>query len=262
MPGNILIIVEGQKTEPTFFKRLASVFGLKFEIYCLETNIYSLYSKMKKDDFNVDVKDALLEMHPERRDILSKKFAFTYLIFDCDAHHSRKDEKRTIDDIFRDNLRKLDEMARHFTDETDPSIGKLYINYPMMESFRHCDSFFDPKYEKAEVGIETLSSYKREMNKKKLCREHVNKFERHHFASLIVQNLFKLNKIFEGKWDMPSYSNYLTYSKTEELLAKESSLIEWERKISVINSSLFLVTDYYGNEKGFYDNLSNEKECQ
>lgn len=260
MPGNILIVVEGQKTEPTFFKRLASVFGLEFEIYCLETNIYSLYSKMKMYDFNADVKDVLLEIHPNKGEILSKKFAFTYLIFDCDAHHTRKNEKRTIDDVFRDNLQKLNEMARYFTDETDPSIGKLYINYPMMESFRHCNSFFDSEYETAEIGIETLSSYKREVSKKKLCQEHVNKFEKRHFASLIVQNLFKLNKIIEGKWSKPSYSNYLAYSKTEALLAKESSLIERKRKISVINSSLFLVTDYYGNEKRFYDDLSAETE--
>ncbi len=31
--GNILIIVEGEKTEPAFFKRLATMFDLKFEIY-------------------------------------------------------------------------------------------------------------------------------------------------------------------------------------------------------------------------------------
>ena len=43
MESNILIIVEGLKTEPNFFKRLSDVFGLKFDIYCLETNIYSLY---------------------------------------------------------------------------------------------------------------------------------------------------------------------------------------------------------------------------
>lgn len=45
MSANILIVVEGQKTEPLFFKRIADVFHLDFDIYCLKTNIYTLYTK-------------------------------------------------------------------------------------------------------------------------------------------------------------------------------------------------------------------------
>lgn len=130
MESNILIIVEGSKTEPNFFNRLSNVFGLKFDIYCLETNIYSLYKKMKEINFNGDIKDILSEIHPDKKEMLSKKFAYTYLIFDCDAHHSRKNESRTQEEIVLDNLAKLSEMAKYFVDETDPSIGKLYINYP------------------------------------------------------------------------------------------------------------------------------------
>ncbi len=37
-------------------------------------------------------------------------------------------------------------MVNYFVDETDPSIGKLYINYPMMESYRDCDTFFEEDY--------------------------------------------------------------------------------------------------------------------
>lgn len=140
MDVNILIIVEGSKTEPNFFNRLSDVFGLKFDIYCLETNIYSLYKKMKEIDFNGDIKDVLSEIHQDKKEMLSKKFAYTYLIFDCDAHHSRKNESRTQEEIVLDNLAKLSEMAKYFIDETDPSKGKLYINYPMMESYRDWSS--------------------------------------------------------------------------------------------------------------------------
>ena len=73
MESNILFIVEGSKCEPNFFNQLAKIFDLKFEIYCLKTNIYFLYKKMKEIDFNGDIKDILLEIHPEKRDILSKK---------------------------------------------------------------------------------------------------------------------------------------------------------------------------------------------
>lgn len=40
MESNILIIVEGAKTEPQFFNQLSKVFNQKFEIYYLGTNIY------------------------------------------------------------------------------------------------------------------------------------------------------------------------------------------------------------------------------
>ena len=43
---NILIIVEGRRAEPKFFEQIKTAFGLKMEIYCLETNIYILYNKM------------------------------------------------------------------------------------------------------------------------------------------------------------------------------------------------------------------------
>ena len=70
MESNILIIVEGSKTEPNLFNRLSDVFGLKFDIYCLETNIYSLYKKMKEIDFNGDIKDVLSEIHPNKKEML------------------------------------------------------------------------------------------------------------------------------------------------------------------------------------------------
>lgn len=90
MESNILIVVEGAKTEPAFFKRLLHIFGLNFQIYCLGTNIYTLYRRMKEIEFNGDLKSILIELHPDQRELLSKKFAYTYLVFDCDVHHPKR----------------------------------------------------------------------------------------------------------------------------------------------------------------------------
>lgn len=255
MEVNILIIVEGSKTEPNFFNRLSDVFGLKFDIYCLETNIYSLYKKMKEIDFNGDIKDVLSEIHQDKKEMLSKKFAYTYLIFDCDAHHSRKNESRTQEEIVLDNLAKLSEMAKYFVDETDPSIGKLYINYPMMESYRDCDTFFEEDYASAKVSIEELSTYKNRVAKKKLSSIHVDKYTKEQFSSLILQNLYKLNIIHHKIWGKPNYDTYLKCSDSECILSEEKNLIVNEKFLSVINTSLFMITDFYGNRNGFYDGL-------
>ena len=256
----ILLIVEGKKTEPMVFSRLAEVFNLDCEIHCFATNIYDLYRRMKAYNFDADIRDVLKEKHPDQKEILSLDFAYTYLIFDCDLHHSKKEETRGAKDIALDNLDALQEMASYFTNETDPSIGKLYINYPMMESFRDADDFFDPSYENRCVALSMLSQYKSEVGNRKLCRLHTNRFEKRHFEGLILQNLNKWNKICHQKWEKPNYSQYLLDPAFLTLLDEQKKSMGGREILWVINTSLFLIIDYFGNKNGFYDSLSLSKE--
>lgn len=256
MESNVLVVVEGNKTESRFFKRIAEVFDQKFDVYCLGTNIYSLYKRMKDIDFNGNLKDVLAEIHPDQKDILSKKFAYTYLIFDCDAHHTKKDETRSIGEIVLHNIQKLGEMAEYFIDETDPTIGKLYINYPMMESYRDCDEFFENKYAEAGVSITDLPNYKKHVSTRKICRFHVDQYTKEQFVLLILQNIYKLNKIYNDSWDKLNYEEYRKCSDTSNILSMQKKLIKSTGLISVINTSLFMITDFYGNKDGFYDSLN------
>ena len=146
-------------------------------------------------------------------------------------------------------------MAQYFVDETDPSIGKLYINYPMMESYRDCDTFFEEDYASAKVSIKELSTYKNRVAKKKLSSIHVDKYTKEQFSLLILQNLYKLSIIHRKIWDKPDYDTYLKCSDSERILFEEKNLIVSEKLLSVINTSLFMVTDFYGNRNGFYDGL-------
>ena len=255
MERNILIVVEGRRTEANFFSQLFSVFGEKFDIYCLGTNIYSLYKAMKAIDFNGDIKDILSEIHPEQKDILSKKFAYTYLVFDCDVQHTKKVDDRNIKDIIFENFEKLKEMSLYFNNETDPSIGKLYINYPMMESYRDCNEFFDEEFANAEVELQEIGNYKKLVASKKLHSLHIDKFSRSDFESLIIQNLYKLALIHKDKWGKPKYNDYLEISETNTTLKKEIKFAREIEKIKVLNTSLFAITDFYGNKNNFYDNL-------
>ncbi len=254
---NVLIIVEGSKSEPRFFSRLAEVFSLDLKIYCLKTNIYALYKRMKDIGFNGDIKSILAEMHPEQKNLLSLKFAYTYLIFDCDAHHPKALEKRSQEEIVLENLAKLKEMSDYFVDETDPTIGKLYVNYPMMESYRDCDDFFDPNYAERSIALTDMSSYKSLVSKRKLCSLHVKSFSESQFSHLTLQNLCKLNKIHHEKWRVPDYPSYLEDSSQTKILGRQRNRVEREGRMSVLNTSLFLVTDYFGNRDGFYDRLAS-----
>lgn len=61
MAKNVLIIVEGKKTEPRLFEQLNKCFfRSNLTIYCLETNIYSLYVKLKECEFNANITDLLI----------------------------------------------------------------------------------------------------------------------------------------------------------------------------------------------------------
>ena len=86
----ILVITEGGRTEPKFFEQLISIDGVNARIFSIEGNIYKLYKKMQEYHFLCDVKDALAELKIEHADkeILKDTFTYTYLVFDCDAHHT------------------------------------------------------------------------------------------------------------------------------------------------------------------------------
>lgn len=260
MAKNILIIVEGEKTEPKFFEQLSNVlFKTKFSIYCLKTNIYSLYSKLKEREFNTDIKVLLAEIHPEQAHILEQTFAYTYLIFDCDPHHTKKDDTRELRDVIFDNFMILEELVSYFTDETDPTIGKLYINYPMMESYRDCNAFFDEDYRDSVINISDIKNYKKIVHNKKMSRYDINTYNSSQFKLLMLQNLFKLNKISTNIWQKPNYNEYLQMTDPIRVLNNEKNFIQRNDTIAILNTSLFLVIDYYGNRDNFYDDLSKEK---
>lgn len=255
MESNILIVVEGAKTEPAFFKRLLHIFGLNFQIYCLGTNIYTLYRRMKEIEFNGDLKSVLIELHPDQRELLSKKFAYTYLVFDCDVHHPKKNDCRCIEEIISDNFTKLKELVEYFVDETDPTVGKLYINYPMMESYRDCDYFFDEKYKSTMVSLPAILSYKKDVGKRKLSRVRVDSYTEKQFSLLVLQNIYKLNVILTDTWSKLSYEEYLIQSSAKRILLAEQDIAKRSKMLSVINTSIFILSDYFGNRDGFYDKL-------
>lgn len=124
----ILIIVEGERAEADFFKQLSAVFGVRFQICCFKANIYCLYQRMKELDFNAEVKDVLREARPELSE-LDENYAYTYLVFDLDPHHTNRNETRSLLQIVKDNCGKAVEMSEYFNNESDPTVGKLYINY-------------------------------------------------------------------------------------------------------------------------------------
>ncbi len=150
----ILFVFEGEKREPAIFATMEKLFFPegKSHIFCsYGNNIYRLYRKLKEDP---DL-DFLSVLYASAKDKMfwayRKKIDEVYLFFDYDRH-----DQSAID-------AHLQEMLEAFNNETDK--GKLYINYPMVESLFYTKELPDSYFNEYTVPIKQLSSFK------KLCAD-------------------------------------------------------------------------------------------
>ena len=140
----ILFVFEGKQREPQLYRAIESLFFPKETdaIVCsFENNIYELYRQIVQLGEGADIVSVLREKLDGREDnplkniTASSAFAEIYLFFDYDLHH-----RLPLEEINR----RLREMLVMFDDET--ANGKLYINYPMIESIRHTKELPDADY--------------------------------------------------------------------------------------------------------------------
>lgn len=139
-----LLIVEGHHEKNKFFSFLFwcfREFNISMEnVWVYGTNIYQLYDDIVKeygkgwfenhDDIDLPFVVSKKKGMPE----LQYKTSFTNIIivFDYERHDPAFSEK------------KIKEMQEAFIDPAD--MGKVYINYPMMEAAYHLKSIPDEKY--------------------------------------------------------------------------------------------------------------------
>lgn len=305
----VLLLVEGPKEEGPVFKSLAEKFDLPFDIVVYGTNIYDLYRRIRDDADGegtsfLNLRDVLLErisrrvenlkgslvneghevscdIDARRRELaelendakmLEHDFAYTYLIYDCDIqHHNPRGQAPSIDQSLDENLPVLKAMLEYFDDETDETVGKLYINYPMMESWRDANDVFDPDYQKALVSLDDLKLYKQLAGGKLLAgrkgslialgqNEEEREKSKRQFEQILRMMVFKLSHLHSGIWGGVDYRTYGLLSNGLNILDKEAALMRQQRIISVINTSLFAVMDYRGNMNGDFDRIMGETE--
>lgn len=155
----ILFIFEGDDREPFLYKTIERLYFAKGNdniIYSFGNNIYELYKELNEYDDAGDIfsllKDRLIapeysKFHRLRRTDISEIFLF----FDYDFHHSHL----TLEEINR----RIEEMLMMFDDETEN--GKLYINYPMVESIRYTKALPDADFIKYAVSRDECKNFKR-----------------------------------------------------------------------------------------------------
>lgn len=245
-----LLIVEGAKLEPRFFTQMSKVCQMNVEIVSLRANVYLLYRKLKEYGFDYDVRIALKELIPEKDEnahrILSEHYAYTYLIFDCDAHDvglsKAGSSNQDITKIVELNYAHLGEMIGYFTDETDPERGRLFVNYPMMESYRDCDSLTEEGFLNRKIGFDELTKYKELVGRRKLANLRIETMERSDFEALAHLHQRKALRLL-GKGEEDLTEDSVIQISQQGILEKQNELVA-ERNMAVLNTSLFLKFDY------------------
>ena len=148
----ILFIFEGKNDEPRLYKTLKEIFHFELNeeeiihYYC--NNIFSLYDTLKSYaedvlDDSVDLVNVLKEdaiIHKKinielDRIKYSSEISEIFMFFDYDLHKQDEKNKLTIEE----QNAKIFELFNYFENGSPNSERngiKLYINYPMIESYR------------------------------------------------------------------------------------------------------------------------------
>ncbi len=185
---------------------------------------------------------------------LERSFASVYLVFDSELQHRSNDTLAPLD-VIEKNIAELKEMLEFFDNETDQ--GKLYVNYPMMESYRDCDNFFDEGYRDRLVSLDILfgrtpaKGYKSLVASRKLANIRNRHISQEQFNRLTCMNVFKLNWMKHHLWQKPNYDEFLKISLQENILELEHYSCRSLNAVTVLNTLLFFIIDYKGRD--FYD---------
>ena len=127
----ILFITEGKKPEKNLVKSVCNFQSdffshkIDYEIVIFSTNIYSLYEKLKENQYEQTV-EHICELSDGEFEYTSEDFSLIYLFFDLDAQHYK--EYKDLEKIYIE----IEEMLNLFDNATEN--GKLFLSYPMVEA--------------------------------------------------------------------------------------------------------------------------------
>lgn len=247
---NILLVVEGRVTEVEFFSRFGELFfdnKTKLVFYPYSSNVYSLYHRLKNYEDMTDTIAVLKEMATteEQKNLLKRKFAEIYLIFDYDPQETAYSDE------------KIRAMLSLFDNETE--LGKIYINYPMMESFRDHRNFSTQDYLKRSISIKDISSEQYKLYVRDIgWNKNIAQITERHFKMLCRMNIIKSNFILYSQNKMPEQINCSLCTNQEQILNKEIELKNEEDTVTVLNTCTFFLLDYFGDK--YYRDIANAKK--
>ena len=223
----MLLLVEGEKAEPRLLKHFYSLYDKsEIEIVSFNTNIYVMYKFLKEYYSNVEgeidyqsidlvlfLNDFFNRAGDDKLD--RNSFSDILLIFDFEPH----------DQLF--NIGVIKELIINFNNSTD--VGKLYINYPMLESYKDIGSSDIDEFGKSKVSTNELQNYKQLVGSRTIFSD-LRKVDKTVGKQIIDFHKSKIKLITEQETIEDNI-----YSKLCDIQCKEHQLYQ---SVFIINTSL------------------------
>ncbi|STZ64046.1 Uncharacterised protein [Moraxella lacunata] len=262
----VLCILEGKKPDKAIFNQLKSIFfkDRNVDFFYIGISIYGLYNKILSYKNDIDfidifpiIKQIIVEQHNEKEfgefdeflKLKQNNISEIFLFFDYDGQDKNNSIK---------NPETIDAMLEFFNNETE--FGKLYINYPMVESYKHR---IDNKIE--VITINNNMHYKTfvaSICDKKL--EQIGKLNRNDWISLFLPHLKSTNHLFLNEFSLPqTYQDAQQISQLTIYQQQKQKYIEPNQQIMVLNSFAWFLLEYLG-EKLFneFQVIDNQEKSQ
>ena len=239
---NTLLIIEGESCEKAFFNKFIKTIKADKNITIIPfcNDIYELYKNIEELG-ETTTKDVILnycELDNKTRQLLNEtKFVYTYLVFDLDLQDGNEDERK-------EKLEQVNKMLNLFNNETE--YGKLFVNYPMMESYRHFDITNPNTLNNKSVVVdnEILTHYK-ELVGQDGSTKNVNKYTSKDFHTITKAHLMQANLLVNGQFKKPNPKEYVDLIDIANINKKQGNLILKKKKMLVLNTSTFLYSEFY-----------------
>ena len=232
----VLFIVEGERGEPRLLRRMHDVL-LGTTPGCIHwhgTVVYDLLRRVFEDGDadDLDVVSVLRETvsDPGRREVLEQEFTDVYLVFDMDPHDPRYDGEL------------LDRAMGLFAESTEN--GKLYINYPMLESYRHLRRHDDLGYLDRTVSVDSLSGYKSLVDREGHPDfRQLGRYDEAVFAEVIRMNVMKANRVLNDERSLPDVGTFLSW-RGSDILDAQIAIMAAENRVYVLNTSVLYPVEF------------------
>lgn len=232
--SKILVLVEGAKMDYDLMEHLLGIYGISddHQIFSYDTNIYVLYHAMfkDKDPDSFDLIQVLKEheQNEEKRVLLNQNYSDILLVFDLDPQDPQFSPDR------------IREMEEYFVESSD--MGKLYLNYPMVESFYHMKSIPDPDYNSYAASLQELykKEYKDRVNEE--CRNTafeafaVDKAE----CNIVIRQNIEKAFLLTGE----ECNDEKIMPEGISILDAQLEKLENEKLVAVLSTCVFYIVEY------------------
>lgn len=230
--AKILALVEGARIDTRLMEHLFRVYGIdaKYEIVSYNTNIYTLYNEMFYDGKpgDMDLLQVLKEHEQDeaKKKIFDQDFTDVLLIFDLDPQDSQFSED------------KISAMMGYFIESTD--MGKLYLNYPMIEAFYHMRDIPDSEYNNR---ITTLSELRGHTYKQRVNAENRN-HDYAKFAATREECDIVIRQNIEKGWRILCANPNEFLPDGIMILARQLHMLREYEKLHILCTCVFFIGEY------------------